>query len=88
MYFRLLQNVVSDLTFHILNNQTIPCLLTHLLFFGFIFDRWCFRHLTAIFHICSITAKNVIRKEEQSFFIEATRNKSENCVGNLPIPIL
>lgn len=34
-----------------LSNQTISCLLTHLLFFGFIFGRWCFATLRLFSHL-------------------------------------
>ena len=48
-------------------------------FFGFIFDRWCFVTLRLFSHL-QYNSQNVIRKEEQSLFIEATRNKPENRV--------
>ena len=46
----------SDLTFHILNNQTISCLLTHLLFSD-LYSTVGVSSPYGYFHIYSITAK-------------------------------
>ena len=66
MYFRLLQKCCSDLTFYILNNQTISCLLTHLLFSD-LYSAVGVSSPYGYFHICSITAKMQSVKRSNRF---------------------